>query len=76
MPTVPHEHLLKLLTSAEVAELLQVKSATLSDWRNQRVGPDFIRAGANKKQIRYTFADIQAWIEQQRVSCSSSNGEE
>ena len=65
-----------LLTSAQVAEILQVKTATLSDWRNQRVGPDFIRAGANKKQIRYTVEDVQAWLESQRVSCSSSNGEE
>ncbi len=64
-----------LLTSAEVAEILQVKTATLSDWRNQRVGPDFIRAGADKEQIRYTLADIKAWIEQQRVPCSSSDGE-
>ena len=64
-----------LLTSAEVAEILKVKTATLSDWRNQRNGPDFIRAGANKKQIRYTQADIEAWIEQQRVQCSSNNEE-
>ena len=40
-----------LFTSAEVAEILKVKTATLSDWRNARVGPDFIRAGANLKQI-------------------------
>ena len=64
-----------LLTSAQVAEILQVKTATLSDWRNARVGPDFIRAGANKKQIRYMQPDVEAWIEQQRVPCSSSDGE-
>ncbi len=62
-----------LLTSAQVAEKLQVKTATLSDWRNQRVGPDFIRAGANLKQIRYTEADVSAWIESQRVTCASTS---
>ena len=76
MSTVSQEQLLPLLTSAQVAEILQVKTATLSDWRNQRNGPDFIRAGSNKKQIRYTQEDVKAWLEQQRVSCSSSNGEE
>ena len=61
-----------LLTSAEVAEILKVKAATRSDWRQARKGPDFIRAGTNKKQIRYTTEDVQAWIEQQRVSCGST----
>ena len=76
MPTGHQEQLLPLLTSAQVAEILQVKTATLSDWRNQRKGPDFIRAGKNTKQIRYTQEDVRAWLEQQRVACSSSNGEE
>jgi len=64
--------MLPLLTSAEVAEILKVKTATLSDWRVNRKGPAFIRAGSNKKQVRYTLEDIQAWLDQQRVSCSSS----
>ena len=61
-----------LLTSAEVAEILKVTIATLSDWRNNRKGPAFIRAGSNMRQIRYSIDDVQAWLDQQRVPCSSS----
>ena len=61
-----------LLTSAEVAELLKIKTATLSDWRAARTGPDFVRAGANKKQIRYRPEDIEAWLESKRVTCGST----
>jgi predicted DNA-binding transcriptional regulator AlpA len=64
-----------LLTSAQVAEFLQIKTATLSDWRNQNKGPIHVECGA-KKQIRYLEADVMAWVRSNRVTCASTSSTE
>lgn len=60
-----------LMTSAQVAEFLQIKTATLSDWRNQNKGPIHVECGA-KKQIRYLEADVMAWVRSNRVTSAGT----
>jgi hypothetical protein len=69
MTTVSTEQLCELLTAAEVAAILKVKPATLSTWRSNRDGPDFIRVGPSTRAIRYERRAIDDWIESQRVTC-------
>jgi predicted DNA-binding transcriptional regulator AlpA len=49
----------QLATCAEVAELLGIPEATLTQWRYLRVGPDFIKVG---RYVRYDWADVRRWL--------------
>jgi excisionase family DNA binding protein len=49
-----------LLTTAEAAELLGVKSSTLEQWRWQGIGPKFIKMN---RAVRYRRDDLQAFVE-------------
>jgi predicted DNA-binding transcriptional regulator AlpA len=42
----------------DAAAILGVTVAQLQHWRNDNVGPRYVRAGA---QVRYIMSDIQAW---------------
>lgn len=53
-----------LLTPKQAAERLGVSHITLARWRVQGRGLPFIRLGG---RIRYSIADIEAWIASQRV---------
>jgi predicted DNA-binding transcriptional regulator AlpA len=55
-----------LLNTTQVAEILNVKPATLEKSRSMGVGdfPAFIRFGRN---IRYRPADVDAWITSHRI---------
>jgi transposase-like protein len=53
MPALRH------LTSAELAERLDVTEQTLKDWRRDGRGPDFLQDG--RKFIRYRLCDVEAW---------------
>ncbi|MDA7938615.1 helix-turn-helix domain-containing protein [Pirellulales bacterium] len=61
---------IKLLTSIQVAEWLQVKPQTLATWRAHRTGPDFVRVSSARRSIRYERDAVQAWIDSQRVVCT------
>ena len=50
----------KLLTNWEVSQLLGVKQNTLSIWRLNGRGPAFRKVG---RLVRYTEADVIAWLE-------------
>ncbi len=52
------------MTPPEVAELLQVETTMLSNWRTARKGPTYIKVGS---LVRYRVSDVEAWIESQRV---------
>jgi len=54
-----------LLTTAEAAERLGIRSELLTQWRYQRTGPPFHRLG---RLVRYDLADIETWREDQRVT--------
>ena len=51
--------LLELLTTAQAAELLQVKTATLEQWRWRGCGPRFVKVG---RSCRYRRGDIDAYL--------------
>jgi excisionase family DNA binding protein len=51
-----------LALTPEVAEYLQVPVQTLYVWRTKGVGPRAVRVG---KHLRYRWADVDAWIDEQ-----------
>ena len=62
----------KFLTPEEVAERYrgEVSVGTLRNWRSMRVGPSFVKIG---KAVLYPITELEAWDEQNRVSCRASN---
>ena len=52
----------ELMTTEEVAALLKVAPATLSDWRHDRKGPQYYKI--NGRMIRYKLSEVLAWLEQ------------
>lgn len=50
-----------VLTTAEVAALLQVNTSTLCRWRQQGAGPRVVWLSRNMP--RYQRSDVLAWIE-------------
>jgi excisionase family DNA binding protein len=50
----------RLLTVRELADLLQVPSATIYAWRYKRKGPTAIPVG---KYLRFRPEDVAAWLE-------------
>ena len=52
-----------LLSSADVAELLDVSTRTLEFWRYVGKGPAYVRVG---RRVRYRPADVEAYLEAQR----------
>ena len=52
------------MTAEEVAERLRIKKGTLANWRNQRVGPGFMKFGT---RVLYPRADVEAWEKAHRV---------
>jgi predicted DNA-binding transcriptional regulator AlpA len=53
----------RLLTSQQLADLLQVTTRTLDAWAYRGVGPRPIRIG---KHRRYSPADVAAWLQAQK----------
>jgi DNA-binding transcriptional MerR regulator len=51
----------KLLTNAEVAEMLRTPEATLRYWRHIGQGPASIKAG---RRVLYREADVERWVEE------------
>lgn len=59
--TVCTAALAELLTTRQAAELLQVRPATLEQWRWRGVcGPRYVAVG---RSIRYRRSDIDAYLE-------------
>ncbi len=50
-----------LLTTDEVAAILDVPSQRLRRWRMEGAGPKFIRI--NRRCIRYRPEDLDAWLD-------------
>jgi predicted DNA-binding transcriptional regulator AlpA len=51
---------IKLLTTKQAAEMLQLSASTLEDWRWKRIGPRFIRVSGGC--IRYDEVELEAWL--------------
>jgi predicted DNA-binding transcriptional regulator AlpA len=52
-----------MVTTKELAELIGVPVATLNNWRSIGRGPRSFRLG---RAVKYSLADVAAWIEQQQ----------
>lgn len=61
-----------LMSSQEVADLLQIPRATLNNWRYRRQGPTGFRVG---RHTRYLRSDVLGWIDAQREADPSANTE-
>ena len=57
-----------LLTTSEVARILQIAPITVRKWRLNGLGPRFTRCGAN---VRYSRADLDVWILSRTVASTS-----
>lgn len=53
----------QLLTTAEVADLLNVAVGTLRWWRHTGVGPKAFKLGARK--VMYRRSDVTDWLDAQ-----------
>jgi len=62
--------LARLLTVAELAELLGVPVKTVYRWRHQGEGPQPMRVG---RFLRFDPADVSRWLETRKVA-SARNG--
>jgi hypothetical protein len=53
-----------LLTPAEVAAILRVKLKTLSNWRANRSGPEFVKLGdpRGSAPVRYPKTALVRWL--------------
>jgi predicted site-specific integrase-resolvase len=58
-----------VFTEAEAAGWLKVRIFTLRKWRRQGRGPRFIRCGG--RLIRYSEADINKWMEDNRFGSTA-----
>lgn len=62
----------KLMTANEVAALLGVSIPTLTRWRQDGIGPRFLKLGPTRKAlVRYRPEDVRAYME--RCECRSTS---
>ncbi|QZP07091.1 helix-turn-helix domain-containing protein [Caenibius sp. WL] len=62
-----------LLTSAETAALLGIKTNTLEIWRTKGHGPAFLKLGtAPQAPVRYRPSEVTAWLEQRLYASTSA----
>lgn len=61
----------KFLTTAQLADMLQVSERTIIKMREQGTGPAPQRIGRN---IRYSPASIQRWLDAQHVTPPANKG--
>ena len=69
-PTAPprtghEENLTRRLNTAEAAEILGIRPATLRGWKAQRVGPPFIQL--SPRCVRYDKQDIHTYANERKV---------
>lgn len=53
-----------LMTSDELAAMLEVAVETLREWRRLKQGPDYVKTG---KSVMYREVDIAQWLERNVV---------
>lgn len=57
------------LTSTEVARRLRLKPQTLRRWRQQGLGPGYLRFGDTRRgRVRYARAEVEGWIARQAAT--------
>lgn len=53
----------RLLTRAELADLLSLPVKTLAEWAYRRTGPPYFRVG---RHARYRESEVREWLETRR----------
>lgn len=67
----------RLLTTAELADRLQVSQRTLEAWRQRGGGAKYIRLardGGRVRAVRYRQADVDDWLAERTVASTSDPG--
>jgi predicted DNA-binding transcriptional regulator AlpA len=59
------------LKTDQAAAILQLSPKTLEQWRHEGRGPRFYRR--SHRCVRYSLADLQAWLEKSAVD-NEANG--
>lgn len=59
------------LNPQDAAEALGVSPATLAEWRKCRIGPAFVRVGAKRGRVLYKVADLEAFLDDNRVETNT-----
>jgi len=54
----------RMLTEKQVATLLNINRATLSNWRSSGKGPKYVKVGGS---IRYRYTDVELYLEKNSV---------
>jgi hypothetical protein len=54
-----------LVNEKQAAEYLGIKPATLRAWRNQSIGPRYLKIG---KCVKYSINDLQSYVKEQTVA--------
>lgn len=63
----------ELLTSAETAALLSIKTNTLEIWRNKGKGPAFVKLGeAPQAPVRYVRSVVLDWLAKRSFGSTSA----
>lgn len=53
----------ELLAPEQVAEMLQVSTGTLENWRYRGEGPPFVKLGSKRRSpVRYERKAVEDWI--------------
>lgn len=63
---------MQFLNEKELAELLNMKSETLRNWRYEGKGPVFIKIGRN---VRYCMSDVLDYLNPRRRESTQDIGE-
>ena len=58
-----------LATPGQVADYLQKPEKTLAEWRSRGIGPRYHNVG---RDVRYHWADVDAWLAAQASSPSTA----
>ena len=64
----------RLLNTEEAAKLLDMTPRFLESRRLRGGGPPYIRISTNR--VKYSLADLMAWIAERRRTCTSDPGPE
>ncbi len=63
---------MRLLTSKEAADYLNLKPKTLAEWRLAKTGPPYVKLGDGRNaRVMYVRAEIVAWLRERRVDGGS-----
>jgi phage terminase Nu1 subunit (DNA packaging protein) len=64
--------MLKLLSTQQFAELIQMSVATVRTWRCRGYGPPWCRPGRGPRSpVKYDYDEVMAWIDSTRARSSA-----